>query len=218
MKEDIGGWGYFQVFLVYVFQKLHLLNGYPVKADKPFVLRQAIVDENGIQILHIREANQLVDTGIVAHVSFEAGMRVAPFEGGHAKHGYIQHIGFAGINTRGLLRGDFPGDKGLLDGIRVNAVVYLRQFTLGTPAYLGLFLLFEALELFNQIDFKQHADGRSKFKCYIFVGVCSTIFSFSYDNTDGICFSVHSDTLITKLGNPACDLKWSNSTTLKLGL
>ena len=27
--------GLFQVFLVYVFQKLHLLNGYPVKADMP---------------------------------------------------------------------------------------------------------------------------------------------------------------------------------------
>ena len=31
-----------------------------------------------------------------------------------------------------------------------------------------------------------------------------------------IVFSTHSLTLITKLGKPACILKWSNSTTLKL--
>ena len=33
-----------------------------------------------------------------------------------------------------------------------------------------------------------------------------------------IVFSTHSLTLITKLGKPACILKWSNSTTLRLGL
>lgn len=33
-----------------------------------------------------------------------------------------------------------------------------------------------------------------------------------------LVFSIHSLTLITKLGKPACILKWSNSTTLKLGL
>ncbi|ADV43320.1 hypothetical protein Bache_1313 [Bacteroides helcogenes P 36-108] len=89
----------FQILLVYVFQKLHLFYGYPIEAEKPLMLRDAVVDEDGIQILHIREANQLVDIGIVAHVAFEVGMCVAPFKGGHAKHGYVQHIGLAGINA-----------------------------------------------------------------------------------------------------------------------
>lgn len=33
-----------------------------------------------------------------------------------------------------------------------------------------------------------------------------------------LVFAIHSETLNTKLGKPACDLKWSNSTTLKPGL
>ena len=38
-----------------------------------------------------------------------------------------------------------------------------------------------------------------------------------YYNTNGNCFSIHSVALNTNEGNPADILKWSNSTTLKLG-
>ena len=57
-------------------------------------------------------------------------MRVAPFEGSDAEHGYVQHIGFAGIDARGLLRGDFRRDEILLDGISVDAVFSTYSFTL----------------------------------------------------------------------------------------
>mgnify|MGYP000124127128 CR=1 FL=1 len=43
----------FEVLFVYVFQHLHLLNGYPVKTDKPLVLWKLLVDEYGVQALHV---------------------------------------------------------------------------------------------------------------------------------------------------------------------
>lgn len=73
---------YLRYFLfTYIFQYLHLLDSYPVQSDKPFVLRKSFSYEYGIQILHVREANQFVHRGIVADVSFQVGMRIAPFEG-----------------------------------------------------------------------------------------------------------------------------------------
>lgn len=73
-----------------------------------------------------------------------------------------------------------------MNSIGVDAVVDLRQFPLGTPPYLRLLLLFEALELFNQINFKWYANGRTELKRYVLVGIRTTVFSFLYDNTYGI--------------------------------
>ena len=66
------------------------------------MLRKSFSYEYGIQILHVREANQFVHRGIVADVSFQVGMRIAPFEGSEAEHGNVQHIGFAGVDCCGV--------------------------------------------------------------------------------------------------------------------
>jgi len=63
-------------------------------------------------------------------------MRIAPFEGSEAEHGNVQHIGFAGVDAGSLLWCDFCRDKVLFDSIGVDAVIYFRQFSLGTPAQL----------------------------------------------------------------------------------
>ena len=96
---------------------VHLLNGYLVKFLQAVGLRHALVDKHRIDILHIDEANQLIDSSIVTHVAFQFGIGSAPLLSRHA-----------------------------------------------------------------------------------------------------LVLSTHSETLNTKFGNPAAILKWSNSTTLKLGL
>ncbi len=133
----------FKVLFVYVFQHLHLLNGYPVETDKPLVLREPIVDEHGIQVLHVRETNQFVDGCIVADVAFQVWVCITPFEGGDAEHGYVQHIAFAGIDSRGLLGCYFDWDEILLDSVGMDSVVYLRQLSFSAPANLRLLLLLE---------------------------------------------------------------------------
>ena len=178
----------FEVLPVYVFQHLHLLNRYPVETDEALALRESFGDEHGVQVLHVREANQLVHRGIVAHVAFQVGVRVAPFEGSDAEHGYVQHVGFAGIDARGLLRGDFRWDEVLLDGISVDAVVYLREFPFGAPAQLGLLLLLEALEFTHQIYLEFGTNPHSKLKRDVLVRISAPISSGFCLNTDGMGF------------------------------
>lgn len=99
-----------------------------------------------------------------------------------------------------------------MNSIGVDAVVDLRQFTLRTPPYLRLLLLFEALELFNQINFKWYANGRTELKRYVLGAYVPPYFPFFTIIPMASAFSTHSETLSTKLGSPASDLKWSNST------
>ena len=76
---------------------------------------------------------------------------ITPFEGGDAEHGYVQHIAFAGIDSRGLLGCYFDWDEILLDSVGMDSVVYLRQLSFSAPANLRLLLLLEALELLDKI-------------------------------------------------------------------
>ena len=78
-------------------------------------------------------------------------MLFTPFFGGKTKHGHVEYISFAGIYNRRLCQSKFRRNQVLLDGIRVYMIVDLRKFTFGTPSELGLFLGFEALELFDYV-------------------------------------------------------------------
>ncbi len=51
-------------------QDLHLLNGNPIEFQKSFALWYSIIDKHGIDILHIRQAYQFVDGGIVTDIAF----------------------------------------------------------------------------------------------------------------------------------------------------
>ena len=64
---------------------------------------------------------------------------------------HVEYISFAGIYNRRLCQSKFRRNQVLLDGIRVYMIVDLRKFTFGTPSELGLFLGFEALELFDYV-------------------------------------------------------------------
>ena len=52
-----------------VLQHAHLLDDYPVEFDEPFSLRHALSDEYGIEVFHVRQADQFVDGGIIADVA-----------------------------------------------------------------------------------------------------------------------------------------------------
>ena len=51
-------------------QDLHLLNSNLIEFHKPFSLLYSIIDEHCIDILHIRQAYQFVDGGIVTDIAF----------------------------------------------------------------------------------------------------------------------------------------------------
>ena len=145
---------------------------------------KTLVDEDGIEVLHIRQANQLVDSGIVAYVAFLVCICLSPLLGCHSEHRHVEYICFVGIYDACLLRSHLFGDDVAFDGIGVYAVVNLGEFPFGRPSNLPLFFLFKALELLNKIEFDRDAYRRATFKGNVPKGICSTIFPFFNDNSN----------------------------------
>ncbi len=107
--------GYFQLILC--------TNQYPVQFYKPFTLRHLLVDECGIEILHIAQSDQLVDGSIVTVIAFQNGILLTPHLRSHAEHGHVQHVGFVGIDDAPLLRGHFGKNQILFDSVGMDAVI-----------------------------------------------------------------------------------------------
>ena len=57
------------MFAFYIFQHGHLLDSYLIEFLEAFTLRQTFVDENGIQIFHVAQTNQLVNRCVVAYIT-----------------------------------------------------------------------------------------------------------------------------------------------------
>ena len=55
-------------------QHLHLLNSNLVEFYKSLALGDAVIDKNGIDILHVREADKFIDGGMVTDIAFWANV------------------------------------------------------------------------------------------------------------------------------------------------
>ena len=122
--SDVRHLGLFQQFpALIVFQHLHLLDGNPIEFDEPLALWHTVVDEHGIDVLHIREADEFVNCGIVADVALKVWICVTPLLGSHTEHRHIKHIGFLGIDDAGLCGRHFVWHKIVLDGICMNVII-----------------------------------------------------------------------------------------------
>ena len=64
---------------LYVLKHSHLLYGNLVEFMETFALRHAFVNEDSVEILHITQTNQLIDSCIVADIAFILRMSIAPF-------------------------------------------------------------------------------------------------------------------------------------------
>ncbi len=100
------------------------MNGYLVQLYKPLALRHALLNENRIEVFHIRQADKFIDCSVVTYVPFEIGIGFAPLLCRYTKHRYIQHIGFVGVNYTRLCWSNLRWDKVLL--YRVGVVTIQR--------------------------------------------------------------------------------------------
>ena len=116
------------------------MNSDSIELYKPFTLRHLLVDEYGIEILHVGQTDQLVDGGIIPDIAFQIGILFSPHLRGHAEHGHVQHVGFIGIDDACLLRGHLDRNQVLFDRVGMDTVIDLGQFAFGAPAELFLFL------------------------------------------------------------------------------
>ena len=99
------------------------MDGYVVELHKTFALRYTLVNEDGVNVLHIREADKLIDSGVVADIAVEVWVGIAPLLGSHTKHRHIEHICFLCINDARLHWGHLLRNQMALDGIGMNTVV-----------------------------------------------------------------------------------------------
>ena len=51
-------------------QDLHLLDSNLIEFNEPFTLGHPIIDKHSVDILHIRQAYQFIDSSIVADIAF----------------------------------------------------------------------------------------------------------------------------------------------------
>ena len=123
----------------------HLLDGYLVEFLETFALRHAFMYKDGIQILHITQANQLVNRCVVADITFVLRMCVAPLFCCHSKQSYIEYVSFVSINQRTMVLTDLFRHKVCFDGVCMYMIVNLCQLALCRPTKCLLFLLFELL-------------------------------------------------------------------------
>ena len=83
----------FQYMLTfYVLQHGHLLDCYLIKFLETFALRKTFVDKDRIEVLHVTQANQLVNCRVIANIAFVAsiqrlGDRVKAFNPASRKRG-----------------------------------------------------------------------------------------------------------------------------------
>ncbi len=58
------------VIIIAISQYVHLMNSYLVQLDKTFPLCHTLLDKNGIQVFHVRQADQLIDSSIITNITF----------------------------------------------------------------------------------------------------------------------------------------------------
>ena len=102
-------------------ERMHLTDGDGVQPLEAFSLRQAHVDELGVQAFHVGEHEKLLHGSVVAYVALERRVRFAPLFGGLTEERDVEEIGFAGVGNGGLRGRDDGGNE-----VRLIASVWMR--------------------------------------------------------------------------------------------
>ena len=112
---------------------------------------------------------------IIPDIAFQVGILLAPRLCSHAEHGHVQHVGFVGIDDARLFRSHFGRNQVLFDRVGMDAVVDFGQLAFGTPAELFLFLFFQPLELFDDLQLEFYGNPARKLERNILVGIGSSV-------------------------------------------
>lgn len=60
-----------------------------VEALQAFALADAFVNQYGVDVFHVRQAYQFVDSSVVSYIAFQSWIIVSPFFCCHAEHRHI---------------------------------------------------------------------------------------------------------------------------------
>ena len=127
------------------------MNGDFVQSFKPIWLRDTILNHHGVEVFHIGDADQLIDVRIVTLIALQVWVCDLPLLMRHTKQRDIQHVCLVRIDDVHLGTCDSRRNEVLLNCIRVDAVVDLRQFALRRPAKLRLLRCLKPLKFVYEI-------------------------------------------------------------------
>ena len=75
-----------------------MLYGDFVQLLQPLGLGNAVIDHYGVDVLHVGDADELIDGGVVALIALERWVCSLPLLVRHAEKCHIQHISFARVD------------------------------------------------------------------------------------------------------------------------
>ena len=167
------------------------MNGDFVQPFKPIWLRDTILNHHGVEVFHIGDADQLIDVRIVTLdvrivtlIALQVWVCNLPLLMCLTKQRDIQHVCLVRIDDVHLGTCDSSRNEVLLNCIRVDAVVDLRQFALRRPAKLRLLRRLKPLKFVYEIQLKKNANRRSELKRNILLGILrSTLRHWSIQST-----------------------------------
>ena len=93
----------------------HLVDRDCIQLHQPPGLGNLLFNEVGIEILKVREADQLRDIGVIPDIPFFIRVAVAPFFCGEAEERHVEEIGFGCIHPVDLRCAEFFRDQVLFD-------------------------------------------------------------------------------------------------------
>lgn len=133
---------------------LHLADGDLIEPLEPFGLRQAHVDELGVHAFEVGQHEQLLDSGVFAHVAFERRVGVAPLARGLAEKSDIEQVGFVGVGDGGLSGRDLGWDEVRLHRVGVDTIIELGKGAVEIPGEgkAAVFIILEPLEFLDEIN------------------------------------------------------------------
>jgi hypothetical protein len=154
---------------------------------QPLGLENIFANKMRVEVLKVREADQLRDIGVIPDIPFFVRVVVAPFFCREPEESHVEKIGFGCVHPVDLGLLELFRDQVLFDRVRVNPVVDLCKVTPDIPTQLFAFLIFESLEFLDEVEFEFHRDPGREFKRDILVSIGTAMSSGFRNNPPGVC-------------------------------
>ena len=138
------------------------MDGDFVEPPQSLWLRYAVLDHHGVEVFHVRQADQVIDVGIVSLVAFEVWMRELPLLMRLPEKRNVQHVRLVRVDDAHLGARNHRRDEVLLNRVRVDTIIDFRQLALGRPSQLCLLRRLEPLESLDQIQLKFNREPRRR--------------------------------------------------------
>lgn len=160
------------------------MHRHGVELVEALFLRQALLDQFGVEALQVRQTHQLRPVGLIADVAFLAVVLIAPLLRGDAEQRDVEHIRLVRVGMARLLRAHFLGDQVGLDRVGMDAIVDLGEVPPHVPVKVLSLVFLKPLELLDEVQLELDGNPRRELQSDIKVGERPAVAPWLGDDTD----------------------------------